>query len=1475
MRTLTRALVTHLLDQLRSRRTMVRDIRPDKPIWLLEELPPGDTIMLAERESPARPPTLPDILRGRIDRRDLTRVEQPWPQLRPVRGEPSAPDAVHDAFQAWYERWQRWATDELDHDRPGRRAHYEQLRDLRRSAAEQQESHELVLGVGLVSAVDARGDAVCRHVLVWDVTIELDQGTEALRVVLPRGVRPRVEDQEFLSSVHGFRPPGGGSPWKVVDGPDGGPLEATTEAWLGRWCGRAWSVPVRFDAHGSGDQLPEPAGAVTVTASPALMLRQRDKTGLEAFYGRIAEALDQPGAAVPLGLAQLVMQLDAEQRMHWPRAKRDERPLFRDDPLLPLPANEQQLRIIGKLREDTGVVVQGPPGTGKTHTIVNLLTALLAEGVRVLVTSEKDEALRVLRDKLPEPVRPLCVPMTRSRGGGSDELDRGIAALTELAATASVESLQRDIAHIQRQRDRAKKRLDAVDHALRLSREAEHTRHPEIAPGYGGTLVELVTAINAGRERYAWIDPLPTDAPAEPPLTGPDMQRLRALLATATPEQARRAGQAMPDPAQLPRPTELQAAFDALNQAQQILGSHPGPDPAGLSLARFTDGLIAALTVEVNAAATVLRRSGLVELIDDWPIDDWQRRTAAAILSRRDPASLAMLFDDVMRLRPLMDAASAVLAAHDVELDAGTPPGRLLGQAKRLRTYVSRGGRIRRFRPAQAQADAAELLESCTVDGAQPHTTRELTALITVLQADQAVTAVLDDWSNWTDSSAQPAGGSLRRRFARVHDLAGGISALRKLGDTRDTIEHLLHRADIPFTIRSIHDWDLLVRVVRSAPTVIAGHQAAQQLDRHVAGLASFSLRPDAAPETGDLAAALRGRDLAGYANAFNALEVAWDERRVHEERSTLADCLAGAHPALAAQLQATVGDEAWADRLDDFESAWNWGRAVIYHRAVREHGPDEHLEHVVEEAEQFLGRLTTELASKQATLRWRERLTPHQQQDLQSYRSFMRRAGKGKGPHSAAHQAAARDAMQSAMHAVPAWVMPISRVAEVLPPDPDSFDVVIIDEASQAEVDALFLLWLAPRVVVIGDEYQCAPGQRKPDAIRATQLSLNRHLAAMDLRLRHAFNAQSNLYELLSTRLPDQIRLTEHFRCMPEIIGWSSQRFYEPNLIPLRQFGADRLDPLQVVPVADADLEGAGATLRNPTEAQQIVEKVSGMVADPRYQGRTIGIIVLHDCRQKALLDQMLSQRLGAADMARFKIRVGSPTDFQGAERDVILLSMVVTDASQAINGPQVQRRYNVAASRARDQMWLFHSIHPARRPSSGMRYELLHYMEQPPEDLNADPALDLVPAQRLTPPFRSPLQQQVFLKLRQRGFATLPNYPIAEHTIDLIVVGDNARLGVECDTPSATTSFEEIERALQRERDLRRAGWVIVRIRHSEYLLDADAALEPLWQRIEDRGIRPRPLPRRNATAPDLVGIDDSDPYPADEVDDDVSLS
>ena len=63
-----------------------------------------------------------------------------------------------------------------------------------------------------------------------------------------------------------------------------------------------------------------------------------------------------------------------------------------------LPANEEQKIVIKSALKNKIIPVEGPPGTGKSHTIANLALYLLKQGKSVLITSYKEEALKVLID---------------------------------------------------------------------------------------------------------------------------------------------------------------------------------------------------------------------------------------------------------------------------------------------------------------------------------------------------------------------------------------------------------------------------------------------------------------------------------------------------------------------------------------------------------------------------------------------------------------------------------------------------------------------------------------------------------------------------------------------------------------------------------------------------------------------------------------------------------------------------------------------------------------------------------------------------------------------------------------------------------------------------------------------------------------------------------------------------------------------
>jgi len=68
----------------------------------------------------------------------------------------------------------------------------------------------------------------------------------------------------------------------------------------------------------------------------------------------------------------------------------------------------------------------------------------------------------------------------------------------------------------------------------------------------------------------------------------------------------------------------------------------------------------------------------------------------------------------------------------------------------------------------------------------------------------------------------------------------------------------------------------------------------------------------------------------------------------------------------------------------------------------------------------------------------------------------------------------------------------------------------------------------------------------------------------------------------------------------------------------------------------------------------------------------------------------------IGSEEMKNRKILCGNSVSFQGDERDIIFLSMIVAQSHRgiALTKAEDERRFNVAVSRAQEQIWLFHSL-------------------------------------------------------------------------------------------------------------------------------------------------------------------------------------
>lgn len=1393
----------------------------------------GDVVVRAPKVTLDPSPEPPEALRGWIPITDRDNSDLDAPSLHQTGSSPTTPGervplseapGVQAAYDAWLPTWRSWA--EVDRQRRPQHRLFQHLARAHQQLADQPESVEAVVAVGLleVDGPRAAGTPIASHLLTQAVSIEQEPETGDFVCRFPEDSTIRLEDSQLFTGMDFYDLSSGDHLRNRVVDLVPALLADDTLAFLKEWAHRATNISVEV-----GDDtasLPMPR----LRPSPALVLRKRGAFALLDYYDRIIKAAERDDEPVPLGIAQLIEAIEPDDRLAWlERMGNAAGSDLAVDPLFPLPANEEQGQIITRLGGDSGVVVEGPPGTGKTHTIANLMSSLLADGQRVLVTSEKAQALRVLRDKLPDEMQELCVSITDVARGGSAELNKSVASLAARKSSFSPAAEDRQVADLTERRDQARRRRSSLLEQIRALREQETYLHPDLkgAPGYAGTAAAIAQKVRDRRDEFGWM-PQPARGPV--PVTAAELQEILELHRGWTPLRDERPAQAFPAVAS--RPALGLVASLSERVATGAVADHGTTDPRLQSLLR-AEGL------DLLAVARELRTTDtLVQELRQSPFD-WAEGVADLVLGGRH----GYLWDRAAEHGPLIERA--VHADQHVGRIRVEGVGEEDEAARRaftaLADFLHAGGSLKKVFKSDQQKAAEPWLAAVTVDG-QPVTTADQARLVQAHLDAYAMARELADLLQPLGATVSTGGPRpvLVGDLLQVRDALARIETLRtQVASLKQVLEATTGHLDLTSVVK-------VDELTAAASAVVSTHDAklaraelegmARQVEEAIPAGA-------VAPESHALVAALRASDAPAYATALQELAVAEAEQQEQRRYKELLAQLRGGSQKVAALVVEDASESTWLDRLTQWGEAWAWAVAASWLDEQSDPELDSRLNAQLSEVDADLSHTTAKLAAAKA---WRSaltRMTAEQVQGLQSYRDALANVGMGTGKYAERFRQAARSAMQVAQGAVPAWVMPLQQVLASIPAEQNSFDVVIIDEASQADITSLFLLWLAPRVIVVGDDKQCAPSEVSSGALDKVFDRLDSYLFDVPVHLRATLTPRSSIFSMLRTRFGQVIRLREHFRCMPEIIGWSSQMFYrDAPLVPVRQFGADRLPPLRTSYVPGGYVEGKYATLHNPPEAEAIVDQLQACLEDPAYDGKTFGVVVLQGNAQVSVIQNALLNRIPSEVLDERRLRVGTPPDFQGDERHVVFLSMVVAPEQNfaSLTKSEYQRRFNVAASRAQDQLWLFHSVTPDRLRSTDLRHSLLTYMtaatgaavESMPERVTRD---------RKHTQFDSLFEQRVFLDLVERGYHVTPQVEVNSRRIDLVVTGRGSKLAVECDGDAWHSSPEQVQADLERELELRRCGWTFWRVRESEYYLDKERALSSLWTTLDERGIGP----------------------------------
>lgn len=317
--------------------------------------------------------------------------------------------------------------------------------------------------------------------------------------------------------------------------------------------------------------------------------------------------------------------------------------------------------------------------------------------------------------------------------------------------------------------------------------------------------------------------------------------------------------------------------------------------------------------------------------------------------------------------------------------------------------------------------------------------------------------------------------------------------------------------------------------------------------------------------------------------------------------------------------------------------------------------------------------------------------------------------------------------------NAFPCMLAGIRDYAEYIPLEPELFDLVIIDEASQVSIAQAFpALLRAKKVVVLGDQRQFS--------------NVKSALARGDINRQHLGNLKEIFTKTVSTDT-DKVarlekfnikvsildffgfinnyssRLVKHFRGYRELISYSNKFFYEGGLQVMKVRG---VPAGSVIKFTEVEHDGKEEVTKNTNILE--IEFIISELETLKEQGKkcTVGIITPHTNQQRLLFEKISDAPGADYFFDTLDLKVMTFDTCQGEEMDIIFYSMVATEADDKLNyifitdlnnveldddeGKIKAQRLNVGLSRAKECMHFVLSK-PVDQYTGTVKQFLQHY--------------------------------------------------------------------------------------------------------------------------------------------------------------------
>ena len=1163
----------------------------------------------------------------------------------------------------------------------------------------------------------------------------------------------------------------------------------------------------------------------TIFFAPAIILRKRDTRSFTSMYEKIIADIESSEETEIPTLDDLI---ELERNETAVGIQTDNIELGDSDTIyFPNKYNDEQKTIINKARYNNKVLVQGPPGTGKSHTISNLICHLLANGKKVLVTAYTKRALEVLKEKLPSEFKNLTVNLLSGDSSSIQDLEASVNTINDELSNTDIEALQNEIVELESDLAKLKKRR-AFDTNELLKIKEKSSRKIDLNPAYQGNLTEIAKALEIDKSNYEWYNDDFNDY-----ADNEILEKLKTYISLF--QHYLYIDKSVYD-YKLPEFSEL-FEYEDLENFKNLI-SFAEKENLSIETAEIIK------CHDFESLENYLEE--LQKLFDKISISQHPNKTELVedFLNYNNN----VWYNKVEKSNPILTELENIdLRFIDWNIEISFPKGKSLitlkNDAKTLLDFLNAGNVLsgilfklkKPFLPTEIK-EKLYFIESVKVNGSPCDTKEEFVKVLNDIKIKQNFEELADIWNSSNTSNFFNEKLNFYQQLN--HET---LSLLETISNTQTKIKLIQNISDIYF---NGYDLKELQQVIQKTTNTLILNQISEYNKKRNTVL-SYLSRNNFHPIAKDFHQSIFNLALSEYKILCKNLSQLQKDFEEYARFKSLRKDLSQNFQNLIEKVE---NNNFSYSQISDLKQAILYRHAFDELTNILSNDFEKELSERIKSYDSREEKLIAQIAAKKSWIYVLVNLKQNRslRQHLEAWVQAVKKIGKtGKGKRALKFRKIAQEEMEYCKTSVPCWIMPLYKVTETIQPEKGIYDYAIIDEASQLGPDAIFLLYISKNIIIVGDDKQTSPEYVGVDANAMTPY-INRYLQGIPFK--NFYGTEYSFFDHAKRFCEGITVLREHFRCMPEIIEFSNKLFYAPDgkgLYPLKQYSENRLEPLMHVYCQNGYTEGQGANIRNEQEAIKIGNKIYEIVNDERYKGKSIGVICLQGNAQSALIETLLIKKIGETEFKKRKIICGNSASFQGDERDIIILSLVTANNHNrsALTRPEDERRFNVAVSRAIEQIWLFHSILPEDLSNTNdLRYKLLdHFLNYqpitPPTPIPIERTIGNQPE-----PFDSWFEVDVFNDIVNKGYSVKPQYEVAKgkYRIDLVAFfPDGTKIAIECDGDK-WHGAEKYQDDMMRQKVLERCGWQFFRVRGGEYYSNREKALEPLWKLFKEHDLK-----------------------------------